>query len=496
MRRWNSRNNGGIHGWSAGTGDHPPNRPRPCLTTDRFRPFPCLPEQPLPTTAMLPRPLLVCFFCLINLLAEPGAASTPTDPPPERWRAEQAVQFALAHSPDARAAGERIRAAEADIRVTRAAFLPQLGVSGEYGRTDNPMYSFGNILNQGLFTSDIDFNDPGITDTLQARATLQYRVYNGGQDRAALTAAEAQAEAREHDRAAVRSRLGYEVVRAFHTIRQAEDTVSARQSAVAAITASLEVARTRHAAGTLLREEVLNLEVQQARAEEQRIQARHGLELARRGFSNLLGLSGGEVRLDPAGSEAQAVPDALSAADRPELAAMAATVRAFEAEVDRAGAGHRPTTDAFASYQTETGLEHDGSGNSWLAGVRLNYTLFDGRRTDAALARATARLAGARAEQRKLQLAVELEAEQARLALAQEEERLKVTARMVAAATESARLARLRFQEGVLLASDLIDTENRLTDARISHALATAARAMAVADLRRAVGLSQFNEKN
>ena len=284
------------------------------------------------------------------------------------------------------------------------------------------------------------------------------------------------------------------VVRAFHTIRQAEDTVSARQSAVTAITASLEVARTRHAAGTLLREEVLNLEVQQARAEEQRIQAHHGLDLARRGFSNLLGLSGTEVRLDPAGSEAQAVPDAASTAGRPELAAMAATVRALEAEVDRAGAGHRPTTDAFASYQAETGLEHDGSGNSWLAGMRLNYTLFDGERTEAALARATARLAGARAEQRKLQLAIELEAEQARLALAQEEERLKVTARMVAAAAESARLARLRFQEGVLLASDLIDTENRLTDARISHARATAARAMAVADLRRAVGLGQFNE--
>jgi outer membrane protein TolC len=445
---------------------------------------------------MLPRPLLVCFFCLIILLAEPVAASTPTDPPPDRWRAEQAVQFALAHSPDTHAARQRIRAAEADIRAARAAFFPQLGMSGEYSRTDNPMYSFGNILNQGLFTSDIDFNDPGITDTLQARATLQYRLYNGGQDRAALTAADEQARAARYEQAAVSARLAGAVVRAFHTIRQAEDTVAARQSAVAAITASLEVARTRHTAGTLLREEVLNLEVQQARAEEQRIQARHGLDLARRGFSNLLGLSGNEVRLDPAGSEAQAVPDALSAAGRPELAAMAATVRALEAEVDRAGAEHRPTTDAFASYQTETGIEHDGSGNSWLAGVRLNYTLFDGRRADAGLARATARLAGARAEQRKLQLALELEVEQARLALAQEEERGKVTARMVAAAAESARLARLRFTEGVLLASDLIDTENRLTDARISHALATAARAMAVADLRRAVGLTQFNEKN
>ena len=65
---------------------------------------------------------------------------------------------------------------------------------------------------------------------------------------------------------------------------------------------------------------------------------------------------------------------------------------------------------------------------------------------------------------------------------------------MVAAATESARLARIRFKEGVLLAAALIDTENRLTDARISHALATAARRIAIADLRRAVGLSQFNQ--
>ena len=445
---------------------------------------------------MLPRHLFACLCCLLVLLADPAAASPPTDAPPDRWTAERAVQFALAHSPDAHAAGERIRMAEADILAARAAFFPQLGVSGEYSRTDNPMYSFGNILNQGQFTSDIDFNDPGITDTLQARATLQYRFYNGGQDQAALTAADERSQAAGHERAAVFARLANAVVRAFHTIRQAEDTVSARQSAVAAITASLEVAHARFDAGTLLREDLLNLEVQQARAEEQRIQARHGLDLARRGFRNLLGLSGGEVLLDAPGSDVQEVPDKLATADRPELVAMAAAVRALEAEVQKATAGRLPSADAFASYQTETGLEHDGSGNSWLAGMRLNYTLFDGRRTDAAVDQATARLAGARAEQRKLQLAVDLEAEQARLALAREEERLKVTARMVAAAVESARLARLRFTEGVLLASDLIDTENRLTDARISHALATSARSIAVADLRRAVGLGQFNEEN
>jgi len=93
-----------------------------------------------------------------------------------------------------------------------------------------------------------------------------------------------------------------------------------------------------------------------------------------------------------------------------------------------------------------------------------------------------------------MELAFNLEMEQAALTLNQEEERLKVTGKMVESATESARLARLRFKEGVLLASELITTENRLTDARLSHTLATASRKIAIADLRRSVGLSQFNQ--
>lgn len=437
--------------------------------------------------------LLICLFCLLA----PPVAISAENTIPTRWTVQQAVRFALEHSPDARAAQARMQVADADLQAAWAAFYPQLGVSAEYNRTNNPMYSFGNILNQGLFTSDIDFNDPGTTDTLQAKAMVQYRLYNGGQDRAALAMAKEQGQAARFDQEAIHAHLGFAVVRAFHTVRQAEETVRARQAAREAMAASLAVARARFQEGSLLKEDLLNLEVQEARTEEQHIQARHGLDLAQRGFLNLLGLGGSEVRLDAAGSAAQEAPVAQDGGTRPELTAMAATIRALEAQARRTEAGRYPSADAFGSYQTEEGLEMDeGSGNSWMAGIRLNYSLFDGYRTEAATARARAQLAAAREEQRKLQLALDHEAEQARLALAQEEERLKVTARMVDSATESARLARLRFKEGVLLASDLITTENRLTDALMSHALATAARSIAVADLRRAVGLAQFKEGN
>ena len=437
----------------------------------------------------------LCFI-LFTVFSPHLLWAQPQSSPPV-WTVQEAVQFALEHNPDALTAQARISAADADIRAARAAFYPQLGVSGEYSRTDNPMYSFGNILNQGVFSSAIDFNDPGVTDNLQAKAMVQYRFYNGGHDQAALDAAGERGQAARLERESIRARLGYGVVQAFYTIVQAEELVQARQSAIEAIGASLNVAQARFQEGSLLKEDLLSLEVQQSRAEEQLIQARHGLNLAQRGFLHLLGLPASEIRLDTIGSSSQDVPTERDSSGRPELAAMAAMVKAQEAEVRQAKAGQMPTADAFGSYQADKGTEvDDGSGTSWMAGVRLNYTLFDGQRTAAASDRARARLSEVKEQQRKLELALNLEVEQATLPLNQEEERLRVTGKMVEAASESARLARLRFKEGVLLASDLIASENRLTDARVSHALATTARRIAIADLRRAVGLAQFNQGN
>ncbi len=433
--------------------------------------------------------------CLLTFTLSPGPAAAGQTAPPARWAVREAVIFAVEHNPDARAALERIKAADADIKAARAAFYPQLNLSAEYSRTNNPMYSFGNILNQGMFSDTIDFNDPGTTDTLQTKASIQYRLYNGGHDRAALEAADARNRAVTQEWTAVRSRLEFEVVRAFCTIVQAVESVRSRQSALEAISASLAVAQARFEEGSLLKEEVLNLEVQRARAEEQLIQARHGLRLAQRGFLHLLGLTGETVTLDPSATPAQEIPGERDPHNRPELTAMAAMVKAREAQARQARAGYYPTADAFGSYQVDKGTElDDGSGNSWTTGVRLNYTLFNGGQTSAATERADAQLREAREQQHKLELALNLEVEQAALALQQETERLAVTGKMVESAEESARLSRLRFKEGVVLSSELIDTENRLTDARLSHTLATAAHAIAIADLRRAVGLSQFNQ--
>ena len=64
---------------------------------------------------------------------------------------------------------------------------------------------------------------------------------------------------------------------------------------------------------------------------------------------------------------------------------------------------------------------------------------------------------------------------------------------MVGVATEATRLSRARFKEGVILASDLIDFEMRLSDAQARHLAAKAGYRVAIANLRRAAGLEQFS---
>ncbi|HSR35795.1 MAG TPA: TolC family protein, partial [Desulfurivibrionaceae bacterium] len=86
-----------------------------------------------------------------------------------------------------------------------------------------------------------------------------------------------------------------------------------------------------------------------------------------------------------------------------------------------------------------------------------------------------------------------LELQQAEIAVQEAEERLRVSAKSVEQAEESARINRLRFKEGVLLTADLIAVENRLTEAMVRRTVAETAQRIALADLRRALGLPQFD---
>lgn len=430
---------------------------------------------------------LIAIISAGTLLAVSLGASTP-------WTVNEAVATALRDNPDAEAARQRISAAESMIEQADSAWLPHVGVSGRYLETNSPMQAFGSILNQRAFNYGIDFNHPGRIDDLNLTGTVGYNLYSGGQATANRNAARAGSRAAEQEMIAVQHQLAAEIVKAVLNLRKAREGVTALEAGAGAYEAAVSNARLRHAAGQMLKADLLSLEVQLAQTREQLSSARHAAALAARAFTYLLGSDhpGEPVELSAHDGtlESLQAPAETDLSHRPELLSLRERLQAAEARVEAARGSRRPSVNAFASYQYDQGWQLDRHADSWMAGVAVELNVFDGGQTSGKIRQASAELAQLKAQLRKATLGIGFEVEQARLAHADARERLTVNSGAVAQAEESAALSRARFEKGALLTAELIGSESRLIEARMRLTHATADERIALVELRRALGLS------
>lgn len=412
----------------------------------------------------------------------------------EPWTLERALDYALAHNPDAQLARQRIAAAQAGLEQADAAFWPQLQVQSSYTRTDNPMAVFGDILAQRAYNyaAPPDFNHLPNMDDANLQGLVTVPLYAGGRNAASRAAAQANTQAAQEDSAAVRNALGFEVTRAFYAVLKTWQFVRAAEAEVNAFESDLATAKKRLNAGTLLKSAELDFEVRLARAREDLISARNANLLAVRALRNLLGIDDGEFTVADT-APAVSAPESNDFSERPELAAARARERAAQARVSGAKGGYQPSLSAFGSAGYDYGTKFDHGGQNYTAGVMAQWNLWDGSLTRGKVREAQANLESAREEERKLRLALDLEVEQARLDLQTAEQRLAVTGKAVEQARESAQLTRYRFQHGLALSTQLIDSETALVAARVRRAESEADRSVAIAALRKALGLPQLD---
>lgn len=431
-------------------------------------------------------------FLLISLAVAAGVPAS-VGLRAEPWTLDRAVAIALEHSPDARVARARADGAQALVEQAGAAWLPRVALTGRYTDTNSPLLAFGSILNQRAFNFGLDFNHPGQIDNLNGTGTVAYNLYSGGRATAGRTAAKAGATAADLDSRAAQQQLATEVVKATLNLRKAREAVTAVEGGVRAYAAAVAAAQARFDAGQLLKADLLSLEVELAQTRESLSAARHGAALAARAFQFALGLDPTDAPVelvddDPALARL-AVPDTRDFTHRPELLGLQARVQAAEAMLRAARGGRQPNVNAFASYQYDQGWKLNRGADSWLAGVSVDLNLFDGGQTSGKIRQSSAELTQVKEQLRKATLGIGLEVEQARLAHDDASERLAVSAQAVAQATESAALSRARFEQGALLTADLIGVESRLLEAQMRHTFAAADERIAIADLRRALGL-------
>lgn len=420
-----------------------------------------------------------------------SAADVDPVSPTAVYRLQDCVRMAVERNPDLAAAHEQVRAAQAAIDIADASFFPTVAIEETYTATNNPTAAFMMDLNQRKFGFGSDFNDPETTDNFNTRLGISWRLYDGGRRGEGRQAALAGKGSSSAQAEAVRNEMVYLVHRGFYGVLQARELVRIQEASIRSLERSLETARRRLQAGTVVKTDVLNLELKLAETREALARARNREALARSALASLVGepgLRNAEIA-GPTEAVVEATEDllSLSADGRPELRSAEMEVMRLESEVAGAKRAWRPSVDFIASYDLD-GEQPDDPEDSWVAGLSARWEAFDGFRRQAEIGKAEAELARARQKARRVRLDVEHELREVILAYQEAQERVEVTAKSVELAQESLRVTRNRYENGAAEITELLAAETALTLAQALETSALYDREVGRAGLRRATG--------
>lgn len=434
------------------------------------------------------RPISILWACLaFSLILLNGHAEAVT--------LEECIREALQRNPDANAAAIRVEAARAMISEADSAYFPQLSVAGGYAVTDNPTQAFMMQLNQrnlDIMAPGFDPNDPGNTDNLRLSAELKYRIYDFGQRRMMSESAALGADAVNLQLAAIRNELIYQITRGYFSILQALDYVTVQQETIQSFEESLQVARDKYKAGTVIKTDVLNLEVALVQAREDLIRARNSVDLAIVALNTAIGYDFVTRESLPVPEENVSTPPVMkqdfdAIENRPELKVIQKMSQAKELLYIKVKRQNYPVLNAYGTYDLDSG-DLDSFEGSYTVGLRAEWDIFTGFRNSSAARKAEAEWRAAQQDEENVRNKLMQDLKTARIRAAESWQRLETIRKSVESASESLRITQVRYREGVAGITDLLTAQVGLTAMRTRSVAAVYDHAAAVSNLERARG--------
>lgn len=414
-------------------------------------------------------------------LAFPGMS--PAETLDDAWQAALA-----SHQQIAAAAAER-DAANYDLEQAKAARLPQLGLSTAYTRLDQaPGFDIGGLTTPPIFNDD---------DFVSAGAELRLPLYAGGGIRAGISAAESGAAAADRNLTAVTQAIKLGVAEHYVAVLRAERALGVAESNVETLSAHTEDTKKRLEFGAVPQNDFLAASVSLADAQQRQLQVVNALDYARAAYNRVLGRPlTASVALDPSLDIDKILPAgkgleelaAMAAERRPELAALDLQAQALHDQSDAARAEARPRLALTGGYMM---LENEflTDDRFWMAGVSLEWNLFDGGRSRKRAASLDSRAAAVSHRRVDLDSMIALEVRRAWNDRIEAENRLEVAESAVIQATENLRVVSNRYKAGASTNTEVLDAESLREQSLDNRDNAHFGLALAKLRLARAAGI-------
>ena len=398
-----------------------------------------------------------------------------------------AIRAAWVHDARLQVSSAQATSAARGAEAADWALGPTLVLGAQGTVTSQPSRTFALLLDQGKFTAaDFDpvrLNTPEARGSLGLSAVIEQPIIDAALW-AARRRAHAGAQSEEAIRAAMQRQVALDAVRAYFSVRAAEQALAYAEDALRAAKDTETFVKARVAQDVLLSSEASRSTAYRAQAEAERAGAVRQLAQARTGFVLLVGQE------PPPGSLVTPLvppetPASPAVEERPELRAARAGVEVQTAAADEAHGRLWPTLLLQGGVATERASVSEG--NTWGMGflvLRWTGSVAAFKTADAADAARAA--ADARRIGQERALAAELD--EARASVEASSAALDAARTAVSASEQARDLRQARHRQGLVPLTELLDAETALTSARALLLRSALQARLARAELEHASG--------
>lgn len=414
---------------------------------------------------------ITIYLFLYQLTAEVRAQDTTRS-----LNLDNTISEALRNNKDIQQTRLDERIAAANYKQALASLLPQLGISYTAMSTNDPLNAFGFKLQQrGISQSDFNpalLNHPSGTQDYLAKLEVQQPLINMDM-LYQRKGAEKQKEVYHYKTQRSKEYLTFEVQKAYLQLQLSYDAVKVLEEALETASAVYTYTDNYFKAGLLQKSDLLNAGVHVSTVKSELARARSNIRSA----SDLLGILMGQkpgivfIPAAPAKVDVQnATLPGNPASSRADFMVLQKTIEASELMLKSSESSYLPKLNAFGNYQYNDSGPVGFGANAYFVGVKLSWDVFKGNRTKNAIRGQKLEL-----EKLSLQLAQQLDKSQAELDkasrdLADTEFEIKQGIAIVEQATESLRILRNRYQQGLVSTTDVLAAQTQLSQRKFQLA--------------------------
>ena len=409
-----------------------------------------------------------------------------------------AIKKAVELNWDVQIANKDIQKAEEQISEAYANVFPRIEFTGKYIRNIKLPVLFLPPISGFPATLEI-----GSKNSFDAAFTISQVIFNMKVNTAIQIAGEYSSYSKEGNRGA-RNDVVLNVKKAFYNILLMKKLVNVSREGYQVAKANYENVASLYKQGVSSEYDFLRSEVQMANSEPGVIQSENSLELAKNYIKNLLTLDINKPLEVIGDFQYEEIPPDLiqnksndAIANNPLVKQMSIQESLLDKNVTIQRSDYYPSLAFFGQYDFQSqdntwDIKNYNWAKSFMLGLQLNYTLFDGFSRGSRIEQAIIDKEKVMLTRRKVEEGLKIRILQANLKMEESTKRIKAQEKNLEQAEKTIKIAQTRYKNGVGTQLELIDTQAALTFAQTNYATAVYDFMTAKAEWENAVTLENF----